>query len=176
MCLFVCLFVLHDLQFGSTLIEILVSLSARQGSSRPFPKGTVPFGVSYVPFGLSDVPFGSTLKPTYFNIHLNYLNLKTIWALNIELSEHWTELKCFVDSGTHAASVWYWQSPHPRWGAWSWETTWAFWPVNSGENTAARTLSLLETYSPLPLHSKIALRFWAQTICSSKTVWMVEKL
>ena len=79
----VCLFVffLHDFQFGSTLIEILVSLSARQGSSRPFPKGTVPFGVSYV-------PFGSTLKPTYFNIHLNYLNLKTIWALNIELSEH----------------------------------------------------------------------------------------
>ena len=87
MCLFVCFF-LHDFQFGSTLIEILVSLSARQGSSRPFPKGTVPFGVSYVPFGLSDVPFGSTLKPTYFNIHLNYLNLKTIWALNIELSEH----------------------------------------------------------------------------------------
>ena len=29
----------------------------------------------------------------------------SVWALNIELSEHWTELKCFVDSGTHSKKM-----------------------------------------------------------------------
>ena len=49
--------------------------------ARPFPKGTVPFGDS-------NVPFGSTSKPTYFSSHLNYLNLRTVWALTTELCEH----------------------------------------------------------------------------------------
>ena len=51
----------------------------------------------------NNVPFGSGTKKQcalwlhlktniYFNSHLNYLNL-TVWPLNIELSEHWTELK-----------------------------------------------------------------------------------
>ena len=78
---------------------------------RPFPKGTVPFGAPNVPFGSAQKPIMCPLVPPQnqhiFNSHLNYLNLKTVWALNIELSEHWTELKCFVDSGTHGTNVWY---------------------------------------------------------------------
>ena len=52
-----------------------------------------------LPFGGSNVPFGSTTKETMcplappqnqhiFNSHLNYLNVKIVLALNIELSEH----------------------------------------------------------------------------------------
>ena len=55
-------------------------------------------------FGGSNVPFGSATKetmcplappqnPHIFNTHLNYLNLKTVWALNANID--------FVDSGTH---------------------------------------------------------------------------
>ena len=73
--------------------------------TRPFPKGTVPFGAPNVPFGSAQKPIMCPLAPPQnqhiFNSHLNYLNLKTVWALNIELSEH-----CFVDSSTHAANVW----------------------------------------------------------------------
>ena len=35
-----------------------------------------------------NVPFGSPQNQYIFNGHLNYLNLKTVWPLNIELSEH----------------------------------------------------------------------------------------
>ena len=52
---------------------------------------------SRMPIGGSNVPFGSTSKSTYFSSHLNYLNLKTVWAVNIELSG-------FVDSGQLIAS------------------------------------------------------------------------
>jgi len=52
-----------------------------------------------LPFGGSNVPFGSATKETMyplappqnqhiFNSHLNYLNVKIVLALNIELSEH----------------------------------------------------------------------------------------
>ena len=58
---------------------------------RPFPKGTVPFGVPNVPFGSAQKPIMCPLAPPQnqdvFNSHLNYLNLKTVWALNIELSK-----------------------------------------------------------------------------------------
>ena len=65
---------------------------------RPFPKATVRL------WG-SNVPFGSTSKPTNFQQPLELLKLKkTVWALNIELSD---QLKCFVDSGTHETNVWY---------------------------------------------------------------------
>ena len=37
--------------------------------------------------------------------HLNYLNLKSILTLYIELNEHWTWLKCFVDCLTHVTSI-----------------------------------------------------------------------
>ena len=77
----------------------------------PFPKGNVPFGGSNVPFRSATketmCPLAPPQNQQYFNIHLNYLNLKTVWALNIELSEHWTQLKCFVDNGTHVTNVWY---------------------------------------------------------------------
>ena len=65
-----------------------------------YPLGALmPFGGSNVPFGGSNEPFGSASKETIcplappqnqpiFNSHLNYLNLKTVWALSIELSEH----------------------------------------------------------------------------------------
>ena len=60
--------------------------------ARPFPKGTVPFGGSNVPFGSAQKPIMCPLVPPQnqhiFNSHLNYLNLKTVWALNIGLSEH----------------------------------------------------------------------------------------
>ena len=60
--------------------------------ARPFPKGTVPFGASNVPFGSAQKPIMYPLVPPQiqhiFNSHLNYLNLKTVWALSIELSEH----------------------------------------------------------------------------------------
>ena len=105
--------------------------------ARPFPKGTVPFGAPNVPFGSAQKPIMCPLAPPQnqqiFNSHLNYLDLKTVWYLNIELSEHWTELKCFVDSSTHAANVWYWQSLHSRWWVWSWDNICAFRLVNSGE-------------------------------------------
>ena len=66
-----------------------------------FPKGHCALWVCHKK---NNVPFGSTSKPTY---HLNYLNYaKTVLAPNIELSEHWLELKCLVDSGTHATNVW----------------------------------------------------------------------
>ena len=59
--------------------------------ARPFPKGTVPFGGSNVPFGSAQKPIMCPLVPPQnqhiYNSHLNYLNLKTVWALNIELSE-----------------------------------------------------------------------------------------
>ena len=59
--------------------------------ARPFPKGTVPFGAPNVPFGSAQKPIMCPLVPPQnqhiFNSHLNYLNLKTVWALNIELSE-----------------------------------------------------------------------------------------
>ena len=126
--------------------------------ARSFPKGTVPFGAPNVPFGSAPKPIMCPLAPPQnqhiFNSHLNYLNLKTVWALNIELSEHWTELKCFVDSGTHATNVWYWQSLHSRWWAWSWDTICALWPVNSGENTA-----LLGSKVCCPLEDKVTKSF-----------------
>ena len=60
--------------------------------ARPFPKGTVPFGALNVPFGSAQKPIMCPLVPPQnqhiFNTHLNYLNLETVWALNIELSEH----------------------------------------------------------------------------------------
>ena len=85
--------------------------------ARPFPKGAVPFGfVTKETMCLLAPP----QNQHYFNSHLNYLNLKTVWDLNIEHNEHWTAVKCFVDSGTHATNVWYWQLLHSRWWAYSW--------------------------------------------------------
>ena len=70
----------------------------------PFPRGTVHFGGSNVPFGSATKETMCPLAPPQnqhiFNSHLNYLNLKTVWAPNMELSKRWTQLKCFVDSGT----------------------------------------------------------------------------
>ena len=60
--------------------------------ARPFPKGTVPFGGSNMPFGSASketmCPLAPPQNQPIFNSHLNYLNLKTVWALSIELSEH----------------------------------------------------------------------------------------
>ena len=60
--------------------------------ARPFPKGTVPFGGSNVPFGSATKETMCPLAPPQnqhiFNSHMNYLDLKTVWAPNIELSEH----------------------------------------------------------------------------------------
>ena len=56
--------------------------------ARPFPKGTVPFGASNVPFGSAPKPTMCPLAPPLdqhiFNSHLN---LRTVSALNMELSE-----------------------------------------------------------------------------------------
>ena len=65
-----------------------------------------------MPFGAPNVPFVSDQKPIMYSLVLpqnqhifnNYLNLKTVWALNVELSEHY---KCLVDSSKHATNVWY---------------------------------------------------------------------
>jgi len=53
--------------------------------AKPFPKGTVPFGSAQKPIMC---PLVLPQNQHIFNTHLNYLNLKTVWALNIELSEH----------------------------------------------------------------------------------------
>ena len=131
---------------------------------------TVPFGAPNVPFGAPNVPFGSAPKPIMcplvppqnqhiFNSHLNYLNLKLSGLQIQSLVKHWTELKCFVDSSTHATNVWYWQSLHSRWWAWSWDTICALWPVNSGENTAllgSKVRCPLETRLPkVSIHSVV---------------------
>ena len=71
-----------------------------------FQRALCPLGPLLVCPKTNNVPFGSTSK-LYFNSHLNYLDLKTVRALNIELSDHWTQLKCFVDSSTHATNVLY---------------------------------------------------------------------
>ena len=112
--------------------------------ARPFPKGTVPLGPLWVCSKTNNMPFGPLQNQHIFNSHLNSLNLKTVWALNVELSEHWTEIKCFVDSSTHATNVWYWQSIHSRWWAWSWDIICVLWPVNSGENTAVSYATYLQ--------------------------------
>ena len=118
--------------------------------ARPFPKGTVPFGGSNVPFGSASketmCPLAPPQNQPIFNSHLNYLNLKTVWALSIELSEHWTQLKCFVDSGTHATNVWSDKSLHSRWGVWSW-------------------------YYLCPL----ACKFWWEH-CTTQLVWQLQSL
>ena len=57
--------------------------------ARPFPKGTVSFGAPNVPFRSAQKPIMCPLVPPHiFNSHLNYLNLKLVWAPNIEPSEH----------------------------------------------------------------------------------------
>ena len=71
--------------------------------ARPFPKGTVSFADS-------NVPSMSALKLTmcllvplqHFQQPFELLELN---CLSIELSEHCTQLECFVDSGTHVTIV-----------------------------------------------------------------------
>jgi len=54
--------------------------------ARLFPKGTVPFETAPKPVMCPLVP---PQNQHIFNSHFNYLNVKkTVWALNIELSEH----------------------------------------------------------------------------------------
>ena len=99
--------------------------------ARPFPKGTVSFGAPNVPFGSAQKPTMCPLVPPQnqhiFNSHLNYLNLKTVWALNIELSElktlcwQWYTCKLVLTITTFKMK-----------GV---VTICALWPVNSGENT-----------------------------------------
>ena len=53
--------------------------------ARLFPKGTVPFGSATKETMCSLAP---PQNQHIFNSHLNCLNLRTVQALNIELSEH----------------------------------------------------------------------------------------
>ena len=76
--------------------------------ARPFPKGTVPFGGSNVYFGSATketmCPFGFV----HLKTNKSHLNLKIcLGSEYIELSGLQTELKYFVDSGTHSTSDWY---------------------------------------------------------------------
>ena len=66
--------------------------------ARSFPKGTVPFGAPNVPFGGTPKPIMCPMIPPQTNILSLTWTYKSVWALNIELSGHWTELKCFVDT------------------------------------------------------------------------------
>ena len=120
-------------------VQLIGTYVSTKVLARPFPKGTVPFGSSNVPFGSATketmCPLAPPQNQPIFNSHLNYLNLKTVWALSIELSEHWTQLKCFVDSGTHATNVFGSTITTFKMRVMVMRYICALWPVNFGENT-----------------------------------------
>ena len=55
---------------------------------RPFPKGTVPFRASNVPLAPPQNQQCALWLHLKTNIHLNYLDLKTVQVQTTELSEH----------------------------------------------------------------------------------------
>ena len=100
------------------LLKIRILARPFSKGAVPFGWSNVPFGWSTVPFGWSSggllcpsgglmcpsgglmCPSGGLLCPLsalmcpqhqdIFSTHLNYFNLKSVWAPNTELSEHWT--------------------------------------------------------------------------------------